>query len=460
MKIISFTMVNNESEIIESFIRYNYNFIDEMVIIDNGCTDNTILILRNLINEGYSITIYDESIESFNQYRLENKYLSKIIDEKGPDIIIPLDADEFLIGDGNPRELLEKLSLDRIYYINWQWYVMTEEDDTKESFIPLRLKYHLKKTVWNYSDKSPVTKTIIPCDYYKRMKLTLSMGHHTVYGNSNAKIQEIRTLKLAHYRAFSEEQLIYKTSCYTMRDIVTMGNNSETAQRTNQMALIESGIRLREAAVESSYAGYPKDIIFDPIDLSYCSKDTAVMRYNNLARESVALRVMKTGQEIAVRAYNLERQKKEKRGLAPIVLWLDGIKKTDVFMPDPTNSSTMLVAKYNVRAYLTFQSEIKYLKANYRLIVTPGQVKFIPHKYIVVPDTCNMDEIKNTLLREGYQIENVISLSDYKSRLGILKSVYSNIMMIPGMMDRVCKYIGRNGVSNTLKKIRERLGRR
>ena len=42
MKIVSFTMVNNESEIIESFIRYNYNFVYEMVIIDKGCTDNTI----------------------------------------------------------------------------------------------------------------------------------------------------------------------------------------------------------------------------------------------------------------------------------------------------------------------------------------------------------------------------------------------------------------------------------
>ena len=48
MNIVSFTMVNNESEIIESFVRYNYNFVDQMVIIDNGCTDNTIEIINNL----------------------------------------------------------------------------------------------------------------------------------------------------------------------------------------------------------------------------------------------------------------------------------------------------------------------------------------------------------------------------------------------------------------------------
>ena len=77
MKIVSFTMVNNESEIIESFIRYNYNFIDEMVVIDNGCTDNTIKIVNELIKEGFKIKVYDESLEAYNQYRLDNKYLNK-----------------------------------------------------------------------------------------------------------------------------------------------------------------------------------------------------------------------------------------------------------------------------------------------------------------------------------------------------------------------------------------------
>lgn len=100
-------MVNNESEIIESFIRYNYNFVDEMVIVDNGCTDSTIRLVRNLIKEGYKITVFDESLEAYNQFRLDNKYLTKIIGEMSPDIIVPLDADEFLAGDSNPRILME-----------------------------------------------------------------------------------------------------------------------------------------------------------------------------------------------------------------------------------------------------------------------------------------------------------------------------------------------------------------
>ena len=146
MKIVSFTMVNNESEIIESFVRYNYNFVDEMVIIDNGCTDSTIKIVRNLINEGFKITVYDESLEAYNQYRLDNKYLNKIINEIKPDIILPLDADEFLIGSENPRDILEGLDLNSIYYkLNKKYF-------GKDVFIDEEIKYEWARIPHFYSD--------------------------------------------------------------------------------------------------------------------------------------------------------------------------------------------------------------------------------------------------------------------------------------------------------------------
>lgn len=458
MKIVSFTMVNNESEIIESFIRYNYNFLDEMYIIDNGCTDNTIKILHNLINDGYKIVIYDESLEAYDQFRLDNKYLNKIIKESDPDLIIPLDADEFIISDHkDPRKEMEKLSLDKIYYVNWQWYVMTEKDDVKETFIPRRLKYCLKRTVWNYSDGTPVTKVILPARYFKEKKLTMSMGHHTVYGDKSIAIEEINNIKLAHYRAISEEQLVYKTCCYTMRDIATMGNNIETAQRTNQLAKIESGISMHDAAIEASYAGYPKEIKENQIDLSFCEPDSLTIKYSDLSSESIAERIMRTGQEMAIRSYNLERKLKEYMWLEPIVLWLDGVRKTDVFLPDPSNESTFLVAKYNVRAYLTMQEEIKFLKCNYRLLVNPEQVKFIPHQFIVVPSTCDVEDVRMKLHNGGFSTDRVISVGEYRKKLGLIKCFYSDLLVVPGMIVRIKKYIGRNGVNGTVRKIKERL---
>ena len=460
MNIISFTMVNNESEIIESFIRYNSNFVDEMVIIDNGCTDNTITIVNYLKKEGYNITVYDESLEAYNQFRLDNKYLRKIIHEKNADIIIPLDADEFLIGmEKNPRTILEGLSLDRVYYVNWQWYVMTEQDDKEENFIPRRMKYCLKKPAWNYSDGTPVTKAIIPAKYFDKMNLTMAMGHHTVFGNDKAIIEELPDIRFAHYRAISEEQLVYKTSCYTMRDIATMENNFETAQRTNQMAVIESGVSMWEAAVEASYGGYTKDIEHNPIDLQYCDHRTADMKYSQYARETLAQRVMKTGREMAIRAYNIERQKKEKKFLKPIVMWMDGIKGEECIFPNPSNRITILTEKYNVRAYLTLVPEIRYLKANYRLMVTPDVVKFIPYQYIVIPDTVDVYEVKKQMMGAGIESSKIVTLKEYRKKLGIFKRVYSNITFLPSMIKRVLAYFKRNGFRTTISKVKSRLSK-
>ena len=458
MKIISFTMVNNDSEIIESFIRYNYNFVDEMVIIDNGCTDSTIKIIRKLIGEGFKITVYDESLEAYNQYRLDNKYLTKIANEKNPDIILPLDADEFLTGNTNPREVLEGLSLDRIYYITWRWYVMTKEDNILETFIPKKMQYCLSKPAWNYSDGTVVTKAIIPVKYYSDMGLTLSMGHHTVFGNDKVKITQLDNLQLAHYRAISEEQLIYKTCCYTIRDIATMENNFETAQRTNQMAIIENGTDMWDAAEESSYGGYPREIEKKPLELSFCKKNDLKIKYSELAHESINNRILYTGREMAVRAYNLERSKKEKKFIKPIILWLDGIRGDECIFPNPSNKLTILTEMYNVRGLVTTTEEIKFLKANYRLIVTPDFVKFLPHEYIVISNN-SFENIKKKLINLGLDSAKILSLSEYRKRLGVIKNIYCYITFIPAMTHRIKLYIERNGIKSTIDKIKSRIKR-
>ena len=457
MKIVSFTMVNNESEIIESFVRYNYNFVDEMVIIDNGCTDSTIKIIRKLIAEGFKITVYDESLEAYNQYRMDNKYLNKIINEIKPDWILPLDADEFLTGEDDPREIIEKLPMDSVYYVTWRWYVMTKHDNENEAFIPKKMQYCLTRPAWNYSDGTPVTKSIIPAKYYKKMGLTLSMGHHTVFGNDKAKITQLQNLQFAHYRAISEKQLIYKTCCYTMRDIATMENNFETAQRTNQMATIERGTNMWESAEESSYGGYPHEIEKKPLELGFCTKSSLEMKYVELSSESVEKRILYTGREMAIRAYNSERSKKEKKFLKPVIFWLDGIRGEECIFPNPSNKLTILTEMYNVRGLVTTTEEIRFLKANYRLIVTPDYVKFLPHEYIVVADENEYDEIKKLLSAEGLDAQRIVSLSEYKKKLGIMMRFYCTICFIPSMVGRVNQYFKRNGFKTTVNKIKQRL---
>ena len=59
-KILSISMVKNEEDIIESFVRYNINIFDGIIILDNGSTDDTLKILKQLQKEGLSLIILED----------------------------------------------------------------------------------------------------------------------------------------------------------------------------------------------------------------------------------------------------------------------------------------------------------------------------------------------------------------------------------------------------------------
>lgn len=87
----------------------------------------------------------------------------------------------------------------------------------------------------------------------------------------------------------------------------------------------------------------------------------------------------------------------------------------------------------------------------------PEQVKFIPHQFIVVPSTCDVEDVRMKLHDSGFSTDMVISVSEYRKKLGLIKCFYSDLLLIPGMIVRIKKYIGRNGINGTIKKIRKRL---
>ena len=116
MKIVSISIVKNESDIIESFVRYNLNIIDEMIILDNGSSDDTLKILNQLKEENLPITILIDDDKYYEQVEKTNELLYKAIFNHGADIVCPLDADEFISSDiGHPKEIISTLKGETIF---------------------------------------------------------------------------------------------------------------------------------------------------------------------------------------------------------------------------------------------------------------------------------------------------------------------------------------------------------
>jgi hypothetical protein len=138
--IIAVVQVQNEADIIESLCRYYCCFCDGVIVTDDMSSDNTIEILNHLVEEGLPVYITDdESIDhGLGSINARYQQIHLAVDKYNADIILPIDADEFLVNtnSGNPRLILETLDEKIEYHIPWHNYKCPKENDNNTVFFP------------------------------------------------------------------------------------------------------------------------------------------------------------------------------------------------------------------------------------------------------------------------------------------------------------------------------------
>ncbi len=99
MKFIGFTMVKNEEDILEQFVRHNLHFLDRLYIFDHGSSDSTMDILRALASEGLPVVSVNAASSTFVGYaqaEIMSSILQLCIRDNGAGTYFPMDADEFI----------------------------------------------------------------------------------------------------------------------------------------------------------------------------------------------------------------------------------------------------------------------------------------------------------------------------------------------------------------------------
>lgn len=209
MKIISITTVKNEADIIESFIRYHLNIVDEMIILNNGSTDDTNYILNQLLHENLPIIVIDDKDKYFKPVEKMNFLLKKAIQEFNADIVCPIDVDEFITSDtGHPREFLEQIDHLTYYKLKWRTYVPTNEDDVTEKFIPSRMTHVRDENLEEF-------KVVVHKNLFNEFDARLTVGSHELQFDRNKYGDSINCvicddLTMAHFPLRSKEQTISK----------------------------------------------------------------------------------------------------------------------------------------------------------------------------------------------------------------------------------------------------------
>ena len=203
-KIIAIAMVKNEADVIESFVRHTLSFADEMLICDHQSTDSTRAILERMQGEGLPIVLRTEQRAAYVQAEATNALMQEAARERGADLIVPLDADEFLLPETEAtcREVLEPLAANDIYRVQWRRYVPAGGDE--ETFLLAR---PLRRTkAWDAGGKC-----IVGGAAARQADLFLCQGNHYAYmldaqGHEKRIKGTACALSLAHFYWRSPEQ--------------------------------------------------------------------------------------------------------------------------------------------------------------------------------------------------------------------------------------------------------------
>lgn len=209
-KIVSFTRILNEDDIIEAFVRHHATHIDEMLFLDYGSTDRTHEILAALRQEGFVLRVFQSHAVNSDDiganlwgYQLASQMMNA-------DFILFLGADEFIsTSDFRPLPTLlpgDSLAV-RLKHLR---YGMVGDEDETQLIVPRRLRWRLPGFV---GQGSVMVRGKIP-------NLFVAPGAAMVLLNGQAlPTAEQEQITLAHYPYRSTWQAMQKYSTARLRGL-------------------------------------------------------------------------------------------------------------------------------------------------------------------------------------------------------------------------------------------------
>jgi hypothetical protein len=206
MQIVTLSVMKNEADIIEIFIRYHLQWVSRMVIVDHGSTDSSARTVQQLIDKGLPLELYFSNEIGHNQNTILNSCAQQVLKQSRPDWIIPLDIDEFIVAAQPLHLVLAAASKDSPLELLWKTYIPSTHDDPSEKNVLKRIQHRAVREVGHFA------KIAIPEGLLSK-GLRIGMGNHGLTDSrglpaiKNGPCQE---LALAHFPVRSPEQFMGK----------------------------------------------------------------------------------------------------------------------------------------------------------------------------------------------------------------------------------------------------------
>jgi glycosyltransferase involved in cell wall biosynthesis len=295
------SMVKNESDIIELFLKINLRSVDKIFLIDHCSQDGTLEIAKEVKKVCPQIELFRYADKEYNQSKVITYAVRDIASKNILDYIVPLDADEF-ISEKNPMDFREILSSNvgptEAALMPW------------ETYCPTSLNY--------FNSESPLfgcfkKRSIEPRQYYKVIlsnefakDCIVETGNHSAFSKKYQRPKKILNITLKHLPVRSPEQILRKAlmgsyslslkngrkkgESYHWDEIANMARNSDYKIKLDQLIKIALHYAAyKDAEVQIDQNSFGIGMKEDKILFSHLAKPSLVRDYDSLVMELIEI---------------------------------------------------------------------------------------------------------------------------------------------------------------------------
>jgi SAM-dependent methyltransferase len=203
-------MVRNEQDIIEPFLRHNSRYFDAMILLDNGSADKTRAIALDTARELGSIFVSDLRRKDYDQSAVFTRALSFVQGAFFADVVMFLDADEFLIAP-DPEQFrlaLGTVAIGETAILPWRTYLPEPGSDPDDG------KDVLQRITWRRKRERPqYGKIALRLGGRTDQQCVVGQGAHEAYSLDGEPLRQHDVPKeifIAHLPVRSHSQMLAK----------------------------------------------------------------------------------------------------------------------------------------------------------------------------------------------------------------------------------------------------------
>ncbi len=206
---ICLSIVRNEQDVIEPFVRHNARFFDAMIILDNRSQDRTRPILEATARELGNVFVTDLPDRGYNQSRTTTQALHFAQSAFFADFVAFLDADEFIAAPSREAfdQVIDQIPVGSYGVLNWQTYLPDPAgaaDGQADCLAPMTFRRKTEDPV--------VSKALLRLGGQVRPDLIVGQGNHSIVSKEAGTLPNLPLpdLPLMHFPVRSDAQMVVK----------------------------------------------------------------------------------------------------------------------------------------------------------------------------------------------------------------------------------------------------------